>query len=374
MKKLFVSLAMIMLFFVSCKEQYFPPVESLQNQLLVVEANLDAGGGPTTVRLSRTTKLDNTSSIQVENNAAVFVEGKDNTIQTLNFTGSGNYFSPNLNLVINNEYRLRIRTRSGGEYLSDYVKAINNPPLDSISWERTNEGVELYANTNDPTNVVKYFRWDYIETWEIHSLYFSNFIFVNGNLRPRIFPAEDISVCWKTSPSTQIFLANSTRLQSGIISKAPIQFIPVNDEKLLIRYSIIAKQYALDKEAYNFFEILKKNTENIGSLFGPQPSELKGNIKCLTQPDEPVIGFVTASGVTEKRIFISNSEVFPWHQSVDCELDTIPNNRNSILEAIGGGSVPIDYLFPPVNGYSFSTPFCVDCTSRGATNIKPVFW
>jgi hypothetical protein len=96
MKKLFVSLAMIMLFCMSCKEQYFPPVESLQNQLLVVEANLDAGGGPTTVRLSRTTKLDNASSIQVENNATVFVEGKDNTIQTLSFTSSGNYFSPNL--------------------------------------------------------------------------------------------------------------------------------------------------------------------------------------------------------------------------------------------------------------------------------------
>ncbi|HEX6171844.1 MAG TPA: DUF4249 domain-containing protein [Chitinophagaceae bacterium] len=374
MKNLFVSVAIIMLSCVSCKEQYLPPVESLQDQLLVVEANLDAGGGPTTVRLSRTTKLDNASSIKVENNATVFVEGKDNTTQTLSFTGSGNYFSSNLNMVINNEYRLRIRTSSGKEYLSDYVKALYNPPLDSINWERTNDGVQIYVNTNDPANVLKYFRWDFIETWEIRSFYYSNLIFVNGNLRSRVFPAENIRDCWKTSPSTQILLANSTQLQSGIISKAPIQFIPVNDEKLLIRYSIIAKQYALEKGGYNFFEILKKNTENIGSLFGPQPSELKGNIKCLTQPDEPVIGFVTASGVTEKRIFISNGEVAPWHKGFFCREDSIASHRDSIIAAVGGGLVPITYLDPPINRYLFSTPFCVDCTSRGATNIKPLFW
>lgn len=374
MKKLFISTAMMILFGAGCKEEYIPPVESLQNQLLVVEANLDAGGGPTTVRLSRTTKLNDASLIQVENNATVFVEGKDNTTRTLSFTGSGNYFSPNLNLIINNEYRLRIKTRSGKEYLSDYVKAIYNPPLDSITWERTNEGVQIYVNTNDPTNVAKYFRWDFTETWEIHSFYYSHQIYVSGSIRQRIFPAEDVSVCWKSSPSTQILLANSTRLQSGIISKAPIQFIPVDDEKILIRYSIIAKQYALEKEGYNFFEILKKSTEDIGSFFGPQPSELKGNIKCLTQPDEPVIGFVTASGVTEKRIFISNTEVSPWYKGVYCVEDTIKNNKDSINDAIGGGLVPISFLVPPVNRYTFSTPFCVDCTSRGATNIKPSFW
>jgi hypothetical protein len=119
-------------------------------------------------------------------------------------------------------------------------------------------GVQIYVNTNDPANVLKYFRWDFIETWEIHSFYFSDKIFVNGTIRDRIFPAENISVCWKTSPSTNILLANSTRLQSGIISKAPIQFIPVNDEKLLIRYSIIAKQYALERKGIIFLKYLKK--------------------------------------------------------------------------------------------------------------------
>jgi hypothetical protein len=51
MKKLFLLTAVVIISCTGCKDPYIPPVESLQNQLLVVEANLDPGGGPTTVRL-----------------------------------------------------------------------------------------------------------------------------------------------------------------------------------------------------------------------------------------------------------------------------------------------------------------------------------
>ena len=371
MKKIFPLSVVLLIYCASCKEKYFPPVESLQNQLLVVEANL-AYTGPTTIRLTRTTKLNN-NSIQSENNATVSVEGKDNTIRFLNYSGNGNYFSSNLNLILNNEYRLRIRTSSGKEYLSAYVKAMSNPPLDSISWERKNDGVQIYVNTNDPTNTVKYFRWDYFETWEIRSTFSSNIIFQNNRIRNRNFPAEDVSICWKNSPSTRILLASSEQLQSGIISKMPVLFIPVSDEKLFIRYSIIAKQYALDRDGHKYFEILKKNTEEIGSFFGPLPAEVKGNLYCVNDPNEPVIGYVTGSGVSEKRIFINYSQVAPWPTGVFCEAYYVPPDSVQYYSE-NGGLLLASYLGNPPNKYLFGTPYCVDCTSRGGSNIKPSFW
>ena len=108
MKKIFPLSIVLLICCAGCKEKYFPPVESLQNQLLVVEANL-AYTGPTTIRLTRTTKLNN-NSIQSENNATVSVEGKDNTIRSLSFAGNGNYFSSNLNLILNNEYNIQPAT------------------------------------------------------------------------------------------------------------------------------------------------------------------------------------------------------------------------------------------------------------------------
>ena len=356
----------------SCKERYLPPNGSLSTPLLVVEANLDPSGNTTSILLSRTTNVNDPALIKTENNAIVTVEGQDNSVYPLLSQGNG-YYNGNLNLDMNIEYRLRIKA-SGKEYLSEYIRSVANPPLDSISWRQDNEGVRIFMNTNDPANVTKYFRWDYMETWEIRSFFFSDYIFQNNVMRLRNFPAENIGICWKYSPSTQIFLANSAQLQSGIISSVPVVEIRRGNEKLFWRYSIIAKQYALDKGGYDFFEIMKKNTEDIGSFFGPLPSELKGNIHCLSDPTEQVVGYVTSSPVTEKRIFISRVQLSNWPDFTICEEFRIPNNIDSIKNAIYNSLVPITYLPIPENKYTFANTFCVDCTSRGGSNVRPLYW
>jgi hypothetical protein len=76
-----------------------------------------------------------------------------------------------------------------------------------------------------------------------------------------------------------------------------------------IRYSILVKQYALTEDGYHYYQILKKNTESLGSIFDAQPSELTCNFHSLQDPTEIVIGFFSASSVVQKRIFIDKSQV-----------------------------------------------------------------
>ncbi|HEX8377054.1 MAG TPA: DUF4249 family protein [Pedobacter sp.] len=64
------------------------------------------------------------------------------------------------------------------------------------------------------------------------------------------------------------------------------------------------KQYGITKEGFNFLAKMKENTEQVGGIFDPQPTELKGNIFCMTNPCEKVIGFMHAGRISEKRIFI----------------------------------------------------------------------
>jgi hypothetical protein len=238
------------------------------------------------------------------------------------------------------------------------------------------KGLRIYANTKDLSNSTHYYRWDYEETWEIHSTYGPTVIYENGKIRDRVFPQENVSVCWKNNLSTNILLANSLRLQSDIINEAPLTFIPLGDEKLFVRYSILAKQYALEKEAYNFFELMKKNSEDIGSIFSPQPSEVKGNIHCVNDPEEFVVGFVTASTVTEKRIFIEAGQVGIWPNYNLCEEVRVPNHPDSINKAVRVfGLMPYYHIFPPpADVYLFSSPNCVDCTTRGGSTARPLFW
>ncbi|OIQ64306.1 hypothetical protein GALL_541430 [mine drainage metagenome] len=150
------------------------------------------------------------------------------------------------------------------------------------------------------------------------------------------------------------------------------------------------KQYALTTDAYNYFVLLKKNTEQLGSIFDAQPSELTGNIHCLTNPAEPVIGFVTAGSVTQQRIFIDNANLPAWQADLPfkgCSADTLvyiytipksvpPQLIYQVREFIYTDvMIPIDYVdaFYPNNGYTAAFPYCVDCTLRG-TNKQPSFW
>jgi hypothetical protein len=144
--------------------------------------------------------------------------------------------------------------------------------------------------------------------------------------------------------------------------------IGYGEERIGVRYSILVRQYAIEKQEYDFLSQMKKNTESLGTIFDPQPSALRGNIRCVTDPDDPVVGYVGASVVREQRIFIRAAPRF----KMTCPTDTIP--VDSIYFAVPA-SLPYNAVQrgPSIDSYLVSTPRCVDCTLRG-TNVKPSFW
>jgi hypothetical protein len=377
MKLLFYSLLLLTAF--SCKEPFAPPVVSASTSYLVVEAVLNAGSAPTTIWLTRTFKLADSAQLRGELNAQVLVEGKDNTTHPLTSSGNGFYTSANLGLILNKEYRLRIRTTGGKEYLSEYVVARETPEIDSLHLNRKNDGAQIEVTTHDDGNDTRYYRWDYDETWEIKTYYYSLYKYRgNGVVTERNLATEDVSVCWKYGRSSSIVLGSSARLQSDIIANAPIVFIPNNDEKLSVRYSILLRQYALDKTAYQFYELMKKNTESLGSVFDAQPSEIRGNIRCVNTPEELVIGYVTASTITEKRFFVLTSAVQPWRYPESCFTINVANNPDSLQHFFEVGMAPYGAILGPsglfISHYTGAQTTCVDCTARGGSTVKPLYW
>ena len=358
----------------ACKELYKPALISSPAAYLVIEGVLNAGTGPTGIRLTRTFKLDDTARLKGELNARVSVEGKDNTTRQLIMDGDGIYTSPSLNLVLNNEYRLRIITSNGKEYLSDYTVAKNTPPIDSLGFKQDDKGVKIHVSTHNDSGDTRYYHWDYDETWEIRTYYFSNYKYLNGQIVVR-GPGDYVSTCWKYGISSNILLGSSAHLQSDNIFRAPVAFFSKGDEKLAVRYSILLRQYALDKQGYEFYEIMKKNTESLGTIFDAQPSELKGNIRCTSDPNELVIGYVSASVVEQKRFFIANIQLDNWRFYQDCPEIMVRNNSDSIKAAHDSGLSFYGTIGSPfITHYLASTPNCVDCTARGGYLVRPSYW
>ena len=364
----------ILLAAVSCRERYDPPLISSKNSFLVVEANLNPQG-LTSILVTKTVPLGSGSASNISPvlNAQITVEGRDNSVRQLSSIGNGRYNNSNLGLTIGSEYRLHIKTNDGKEYLSDYVNARKTPVIDSIVYELEAAGLRIQAHAHDVTKQTRYYRWDFDETWESRSYFPSTVIYDPNirNIRDRIFPDEDVAVCWKYETSAGIVLANSARLSDDIIYKAPVQLIPNGNEKLAVRYSILLRQYALDKEAYNFYELMKKNTEDLGNLFSPQPSEVRGNIRSIKDDKEFVLGYLTVSTVEEQRKFIQ----VPWNFSLNCNPFSVSEFLiDSIRKYFASGeNIPYEHNKPD-HLYRGAEAQCVDCTKRGGSTKKPSYW
>jgi Domain of unknown function (DUF4249) len=359
----------------SCKQEYPLPEDTQNLNLLVVEGLLNSGTGPTLVRLSRSFNPGGNPTPKPELRAQVTVEGENNTVSVLTGNTKGEYISNQLNLNTNQRYRLRIKTIDGKEYLSDFVPVQSPPAIDSVHWQRTDESILFMVDTHDPQNSTRYYRWEYDETWEINSYFNSLYEYRNDSVVDRLNPSA-IYYCWKYGFSNSIILGSSAKLSQDVISQQHLLNIPLGDEKITVRYSLLVRQFALTKEAYQFWEIMKKNTEQVGTLFDPQPSQLLSNIHCVNDPEEPVIGFVSAGSYVEKRLFITRAQVHPWPYYLLCEEKRVPLDSLKYYFA-GNTYIPLYELYSMITGrligYVSGSRFCTDCTSRGS-NVKPSYW
>jgi hypothetical protein len=366
---IFVSIILI-----ACKEPFEPDLPVVPQGYLVVEGFINAKG-PTEIKLSRTVSLAQKRLLKPELNAFVRVEGEDNTAFNFLAAANGRYNLGTLPINPQKKYRLYVKTTNGSEYRSDYCSVKITPPIDSISWKEDQDRVTIFANTHDPNKKSIYYLWDYDETWEIHSPHPAS-IKVDGN-RVRDMTGSDtiVSICWKYDSSSTINLGSSARLETDIIHLNPLVVYSKIDERFGVRYSILVRQYAIDKQTYSFLDQMKKSTEGRGSIFDPQPTELKGNIRALKDSTELVVGMMYATTVQEQRIFISSSQLKPGDRfRMACQLDTL-----SIPETIRAypAGLPSQWAYDMLGnviGTLATLNSCVDCRYRGGKLTRPSYW
>jgi hypothetical protein len=226
-----------------------------------------------------------------------------------------------------------------------------------------------------------YYRWHYEETWQYSTYLTSNFDYVHGTLIART-PDQQIHNCWKENKASTILLASTSQLSQDIVQHFPFNTVSKSTEKLYVLYSVIVSEYALTRDEFEYWTELKKNSEQLGTLFDAQPSQLNSNIHCITNPSEPVMGYLCASTVQKKRIFvgindITNSNYVPYY--LPCR---------SLKDVTTGFSAQdtaraYEYLEMPRHLFTFwyydgayhvAQNFCIDCREHGGTNAKPDFW
>jgi hypothetical protein len=368
------SLLILIIAFAECVKPYNPPALQAKNNYLVVDGFINSGANQaTTIILSRTRSIsDSTTETDPELGASIQIVSNDGATYPLTETGGGNYQSAVLNLNASKTYQLKITTSNSHQYHSDLVACTNTPQIDSLTWEQPGD-VNIFLYTHDPSNNTRYYKWDYTETWEYKSP-FQGYWVVIGDRIVFADTTNQIDSCWQSALSSNILTGSSIALSDDVISHAKIATVTQNDEKIYVRYSILVRQRGISADAYKYWGIVQKNSQDRGGLFDVQPGQLVGNVHCETDPTEPVIGFINASSETEKRIFIEHRDLTNWDVGADtCDHKSIPQDPNDFSHWY--------YTDPDYTAFYFSgsdiviaQKICLDCRVHGGTNQRPPFW
>ncbi len=378
MRKIHI-LVFSLVFLLGCKDAYFVDLPGPSAGYLVVEGFILANA-ETTIQLSRTGPLRDSVFVRPERRASVMVFSESGQAQSLVEFSPGVY-SNTLSIDPAQKYRLVINA-GGKEYVSAYSTMLNTPAIDSISWQKENEGLQFYVNAKG-NNDSKYYTWSFDETWEINSAYVGSLKYVNAGM-PNVkvdykFPnmEQDFSIyrCWQFNNSRAIKVASTEKLTENVVY-FPIHFIEPQSIKLGVMYSMLLKQYALSENAYRFLVQMRNNSEQLGTIFDAQPSEAIGNIVCTTAPGEIVIGYVEVTQQQVFRNFVTRGQVTPWGYRSGCSEIVVENISDSII-AKAGSLLPVNPVDITRNNdiltFSATAISCLDCTTLG-TNIKPDYW
>lgn len=363
---------------IRCKQAYEPPAVKTGNNFLVVDGFINTSANAiTSFRLARTRNLGDSVTVGIpELHARVSIVGPNGIVYPLSDKAdTGAYASTPLNLDNTQRYSIAITTSDGRKYSSDAIPCKQTPPIDSVYWRQPGD-LTIYVDAHDPAGNTHFYRYDYTETWEHDAKLTTPYAVVNGMIIVVTDPRNQVDRCWSTAPSTNILVATSSALSQDIISSFPLTTLSRGDDKAKIRYSILVRQYAITQDAYNYWLLFQKTSQGLGTLFDLQPTQLTGNIHCLSNPAEPVIGFLSAGSVQQQRIFVDHTALTGWVETssgLNCDTLTIAPHAN-VYEYDYPDTNFAPYYFHGNTALIIARKTCLYCTSLGGTNIKPSFW
>lgn len=375
-RNLFVWLGCFGIFAAGCVDYFNPPEVTQLESYLVVDGYFNTGNDTSTIRLSRTQSLqENAGKAIMESGATVAIEGKQGRLFSFSEVQNGVYQLLPEQVSQSDSYRLRIKTKAGKTYLSDYMAITSSPEIDSLSYHvlDNRQNVEVVLATHDKATASRFYRWEFTETWEYNAVFRSGWEIINkGKPSASIeIREDDIYTCWKSAKPTRLLLGSTAQLSENLIKNLSLTTIPVSSGKLTNRYSIFVKQFALSREEFEYWTALAKSTENTGSIFDPMPGNSEGNVYSVVDSSEPVFGFFSVGKPSEKRYFIEERFGFTPFCSAK---DSIINEKNAVFT----DSLIIEKIKDPTMEesvlYKVISPECADCRMSGGTTRRPTFW
>jgi len=374
--------------FNSCITEFKANLPNTDEIILIVEGSiLENSSSVFYLSESFPLSVDNVQSEHYINNATLYIIGSNGfkSQPSINL-GNGTYQLSVGKFDSDVEYGIEI-TYNGDIYQSASSKPLLTPEIDSINWIQPQSygPVTFRVSTSDEKNGAKFFMWNFVEDWETTAHYYTT-VFYNPNTNS--FTEEDPApyyYCWKKFFSKTFIIGSTESLRENKIINKPFYECTFFNDRFSELYCITVNQKAISKGAFEYYQNKILLNTQMGGLFTPQPSELAGNIICVSNPAKKAIGYIESlKNISQKRLFINGGEV-TFEDIYKCNIiehsEVIAYIREMHMSlaqyCLWNGVMPAggkDAMAPPITPLNWAPERCTSCVRNGGTKNKPDFW
>lgn len=275
-------------------------------------------------------------------------------------------------------------------YRSNWMKVEKAPLIERIDFVPDDKNVKVRLTLTGPTDDTRYFCWTYTEDWEIHSDFLPLYLYrygvdpynIRGQAYEEIQGEYDKYYCWNRASSKELFVADTRDLNSRTLPARQIAEFGRTTPRCQELYCISVTAYGISADRYAYIHHMNEVSNIQGDLFSPNPSAMRGNLRCEQDSTELVLGYVGVCQTTMTRAFFEGTRYYTGR--VDYSVRFFPN-LSEPLEAESNekgydyfyrlDNRPL-YLVADENGdekMQWAPRRCVDCTVHGTKN-KPSYW
>jgi len=281
------------------------------------------------------------------------------------------------------QYRLVVEN-SLGTYVSAWAPVLSPGQIDSLSFVISQDQslMGICVSTHSDGSEPSYYRWQVYETWEYHAETPAYYKYLyTGDEDGEVVPLPDSEStyrCWLSGYRPEIMTASTEDLSEDRLVNHQLYAINNRDERVSVIYKPEVLQMRIPEEAYRYWVQMDRNEQDVGGLFSPEPSELRGNVTNLDHPEELVLGYVGVMGVARAEMYVVDvwTRFFRRTYKPTPALDTL-RTPAEYLEAYNNGRRPVMDVFNDVGfwiGYEWWPSNCLDCRLKGGTTRRPPEW
>ncbi len=164
-------------------------------------------------------------------------------------------------------------------------------------------------------------------------------------------PLKTPAICYikRKLISENLKIFSSEDLSGGVLQDFRVGSIRVLPNwEFFEKHFFNVAQHSITKEAYVYWETVKKVAQSTGSIFDTPPGPINGNIYNINDPDERVLGFFEVSAVDTIRTYTFATDLEP---------------------------LAIEDLCNPLVWQSWRKPECCDCLVIPDSDLqRPDYW